>query len=146
MQCKNNKQAGVRVLAVEDSDVMRELMAASLRAVGYSVETAHSGEAALVAARERSFDAFVLDVEMAGMDGLALGRALRADGRTSSSLIAMHTSVDEAEVRAGFDGYDMFLAKPCDVRLLGRRLHQLMHDRRRLPRACEAAQVTRCGT
>ena len=53
---------------------------------------------------------------MPGIDGLAVGRALRGDPRTRQSMIAMHTSLDEADVRSGFDGYDAFLPKPCDAR------------------------------
>ena len=69
------------------------------------------------AASRESFDAVILDVDMPGIDGLAVGRALRGDPRTRQSMIAMHTSLAEADVRTGFDGYDAFLPKPCDARL-----------------------------
>ena len=91
-----------RVLAVDDSSVIREVLIASLEAAGYSVEAVDSGHAALVAARQETFDAVILDVDMPGIDGLAVGRALRGDARTCRSMIAMHTSLDEATVRSGF--------------------------------------------
>jgi CheY-like chemotaxis protein len=119
-----------RVLAVDDSAVIRVLVAASLEALGYSVEAVDSGYAALEASRLESFDAVILDVEMPGIDGLAVGRALRGDPRTSSSMIAMHTSLEEAVVRTGFDEYDVFVAKPCDARLLGERVDRMIRDRR----------------
>ena len=71
-----------RVLAVDDSVVMRELVTASLEAAGYHVEAVASGDAALVAAAREAFDAFILDVDMPGMDGMAVGRALRRLVRT----------------------------------------------------------------
>jgi CheY-like chemotaxis protein len=120
-----------RVLAVDDSVVMRELVTATLEAVGYSVEAVASGDAALVAAARESFDAVILDVDMPGMDGMAVGRALRRDPHTRSSMIAMHTSLDEAHVRSGFDGYNVFLPKPCDARRLGECIDRLVRDRRR---------------
>ena len=118
-----------RVLAVDDSYVMRELVTLSLEAVGYSVEAVASGDAALVAAARENFDAFILDVDMPGMDGLAVGRALRRDPRTRSSMIAMHTSLDEADVRTGFDGYNAYLRKPFDARRLGECVDRMLRDR-----------------
>lgn len=119
-----------RVLAVDDSLEMRVLVTASLEALGYSVEAVDSGYAALEATRLESFDAVILDVDMPGMDGLAVGRALRGDPRTSSSMIAMHTSLEESDVRTRFTGYDGFLPKPCDVRQLGERIDRLIREHR----------------
>jgi two-component system sensor histidine kinase BarA len=119
-----------RVLTVDDSPVMRVLVTASLEALGYSVEAVDSGYAALEASRLESFDAVILDVDMPGMDGLAVGRALRGDPKTCSSMIAMHTSLEEAVVRTGFDEYDVFLPKPCEARLLGEAIDRLVRERR----------------
>ena len=117
-----------RVLAVDDSSVIRELLIASLEAAGYSVEAVASGDDALAAARRESFDAVILDVDMPGIDGLAVGRALRGDPRTRQAMIAMHTSLDEADVRTGFDGYDVFLPKPCNARLLGECVGRMIRE------------------
>lgn len=120
-----------RVLAVDDSSVIRELLTASLEAVGYSVEAVDSGFAALEAAAHESFDAVILDVDMPGLDGLAVGRALRRDPHMRRSMIAMHTTLDEADVRTGFDDYDIFLPKPCSARLLGQCVDRMLQDRQR---------------
>nr|HET7859056.1 response regulator [Caldimonas sp.] len=130
MPSSNVSPSRGRVLAVDDSYVMRELVTLSLEAAGYSVEAVASGDAALVAAAREVFDAFILDVDMPGMDGLAVGRALRKDPRTRSSMIAMHTSLDEADVRTGFDGYNAYLRKPFDARRLGECVDRMLRDRR----------------
>jgi two-component system chemotaxis response regulator CheY len=117
-----------RVLAVDDSSVIRELLTASLEAAGYSVEAVGSGADALAAAWRETFDAVILDVDMPGIDGLAVGRALRGDPRTRQAMIAMHTSLDEADVRTGFDGYDVFLPKPCNARLLGECVGRMIRE------------------
>jgi CheY-like chemotaxis protein len=130
MPSSNVSPSRGRVLAVDDSYVMRELVTLSLEAAGYSVEAVASGDAALVAAAREEFDAFILDVDMPGMDGLAVGRALRKDPRTRSSMIAMHTSLDEADVRTGFDGYNAYLRKPFDARRLGECVDRMLRDRR----------------
>jgi CheY-like chemotaxis protein len=130
MPSSNTSSPRARVLAVDDSYVMRELVTLSLEAAGYSVEAVASGDAALDAAAREQFDAFILDVDMPGMDGLAVGRALRENPRTRSSMIAMHTSLDEADVRTGFDGYNAYLRKPFDARRLGECVDRMMRDRR----------------
>ena len=130
MPSSSTSSPRARVLAVDDSYVMRELLTLSLEAAGYSVEAVASGDAALDAAAREQFDAFILDVDMPGMDGLAVGRALRENPRTRSSMIAMHTSLDEADVRIGFDGYNAYLRKPFDARRLGECVDRMLRDRR----------------
>ena len=63
---------------------------------------------------------------MPGLDGMAVGRALRQDPRTACSKIAMHTGLAEAEVRAGFSGYDAFVPKAANPRLLGERVDSML--------------------
>lgn len=120
-----------RVLAVDDCATTREILRASIESFGHSVQTVDSGWAALEAVSQASFDAVVLDVEMPGLDGMAVGRALRSDPKTASAMIAMHSSVDEAAVRAGFSQYDAFVPKPCSPRALGERVDGLIRSRRR---------------
>lgn len=118
------------VLAVDDCPTMRAIMRAGLERLGYSVQAVDSGWAALDAVSEASFDVIVLDVEMPGLDGMAVGRALRSAPRTVSAAIAMHTSVAEAEVRAGFDEYDLYVPKSAGVRALGEQVDLLLRTRR----------------
>ena len=120
-----------RVLAVDDSPDMLLLVSSSLEAMGFDVEAVDSGLAALEAFRDSRFDAVVLDVDMPGLDGLQVARALRADPRNRRSAIAMHTSLEEVDVRARFDGYDDYLPKPCAPRELAERLDLLIRAARR---------------
>ena len=114
------------ILTVDDCATTRELLRATLEAMGYSVLSVDSGQAALEAAGVQAFDAVVLDVEMPGLDGMAVGRALRQNPRTARAKIAMHTGLDEAQVRAGFSGYDAFVPKAAHPRLLGERVDSLL--------------------
>jgi DNA-binding response OmpR family regulator len=107
------------------------LVSTSLQAMGFDVEAVDSGFAALEAFRDSRFDAVVLDVDMPGIDGLQVGRALRADPAARGPAIAMHTSLEEDVVRASFDGYDAYLPKPCTPRELGERIDGLIQARRR---------------
>ena len=130
MQSISRRGERGRVLAVDDSPVMRVLVTASLEALGYSVEAVDNGYAALQALELESFDAIILDVDMPGMDGIEVGRALRENPKTRRAMIVMHTSLDESVVRLGFDTYDEFLSKPCDGQFLGARVDRMVMDRR----------------
>lgn len=106
------------ILTVDDCATTRAWICAALEALGYEVQAVDNGAAALAAAWQQRFDAIVLDVEMPGVDGMAVGRALRQDPRTAHAKIAMHTGLDEAEVRAGFSQYDAFVPKAGNPALL----------------------------
>lgn len=115
-----------KVLVVDDSSVSLELLVAQLEATGFGVAAVDSGFAALDAAKHETFDAVVLDVQMPGMDGMAVGRALRDDPQTAALAIAMYTDLPESDVRFGFPDYDLFLPKPCETQFLGNSLHRLL--------------------
>lgn len=76
-----------RVLVVDDEPAVLGVLRASLRALGYDVETGASGAEALRVARTSSVDVVVLDYFMEPMDGAAVLAALRADGRTMPVVI-----------------------------------------------------------
>lgn len=118
-------------MAVDDCEAMRDILRAALEALGYSVQAVDSGAAALEAAGQDAFDAIVLDVEMPGLDGMAVGRALRSNPKTATTTIAMHSSIAEADVRAGFSQYDAFVPKPCSPLALGQRVDGLIRSRAR---------------
>ena len=72
----------VRVLIADDSRVMRQIVARTLRQAGYDWEVteAADGEEAFRIAREERPDLVLADWNMPNMDGLELLRALRAAG------------------------------------------------------------------
>ncbi|GCL63766.1 hypothetical protein AQPW35_28470 [Rubrivivax pictus] len=115
------------ILTVDDCATTRALLGVLLESLGYSVQAVDNGSDALEAASRQAFDAIVLDVEMPGLDGMAVGRALRQNPRTAGAKIAMHTGLDEAQVRAGFSGYDAFVSKAASPRLLCERVDGLVH-------------------
>lgn len=135
MSSSEDRDPAGNVLAVDDCPAMREIMRATLEGRGYSVQAVDSGWAALDAVSQSVFDVIVLDVEMPGLDGMAVGRALRSAPRTAGSAIAMHSSMAEAEVRAGFSGYDVYVPKSADLRSLGEQIDRLVGSRRRGRRA-----------
>jgi CheY-like chemotaxis protein len=110
--------AGDRILIVDDNAVNLKLMRVLLTGEGYAVRTAADAEEALVTLREFAPRLIVMDIQLPGMDGLALTRKLKADPATSGAIILGLTAYamkgDEQRVlEAGCDGY---LSKPIDTR------------------------------
>ncbi|MFH1983396.1 MAG: response regulator [Pseudomonadota bacterium] len=72
-------EARTTILLVDDEPGIRTVLSLFISDIGYSVTTADSGEAALAAFREHPADIVVADIKMAGMDGIALLRAIKAE-------------------------------------------------------------------
>jgi two-component system cell cycle response regulator DivK len=109
---------GDRILIVDDNSVNLKLMRVLLTGEGYTVRTAADAEEALTVLREFVPRLIVMDIQLPGMDGLALTRQLKADPAMSDTVILGLTAYamkgDEQRVlEAGCDGY---LAKPIDTR------------------------------
>ena len=61
-----------RILVVDDSASMRQMVAFALSSAGFSVDEAEDGQVALGRAQGQKFNAVVTDVNMPNMDGISL--------------------------------------------------------------------------
>jgi two-component system chemotaxis response regulator CheY len=104
------------ILAVDDSNTMRQMVAHVLRGGGYKVLEAADAEVALELARAQPVDAVLTDHNLPGMDGLELVRALRALPRHARTPIVVLTTERSDELRqAGREaGANAWMVKPFD--------------------------------
>jgi two-component system chemotaxis response regulator CheY len=105
-----------RILAVDDSPSMRDMVRIALTGAGFDVIQAHDGEHALELAKKDAFDLVLSDVNMPRMDGIALIRALRAEASYRHTPILMLTTDGSPERKkegkeAGATGW---IVKPFD--------------------------------
>jgi CheY-like chemotaxis protein len=111
---------GMKVLAVDDSEDGRHLIAAMLTEKGCEVELAENGREALEKALSRPFDVVLMDLQMPVMDGVSAVKTLRSKGSQVPvvALTARAMTEDSEEcMRAGFSD---FLSKPIEYeRLVG---------------------------
>lgn len=105
------------ILIVDDDSGCRGLLQAILERDGYDVIQSDSAEQALAVVHTLQIDAFVLDVEMPRMNGIALCRALRQIESHRSTPIIFLTGSDSDEIldSAFAAGGDDFIPKPCNT-------------------------------
>jgi CheY-like chemotaxis protein len=118
----------LQLLLVEDDPIVAQAIAGLLRAQGHAVTHVGHGLGALTEVATRRFDAALLDLDLPGMDGLALASALRGRGFAAPLLAVTARSDGEAETQARAAGFDGFLRKPVSGEMLAQALSALMAE------------------
>jgi CheY-like chemotaxis protein len=117
-----------RVLVVDDSKVIRQLIRVNLELEGFEVVTAVDGAECLEMVRHVRPDVVTLDVVMPRLDGLRTAARLRADPLTRDLPIAIVSACSQLDLERGeAAGIDAYLAKPFEPVELVRLVRQLMH-------------------
>ena len=116
-----------RIIAVDDSKTMRDMVSVTLRRAGFEVTVAEDGQKALTVLRGVQIDLVITDLNMPHLDGISLIRALRADPRHRVVPILMLTTEQDpgrkAEGRAA--GATGWLTKPFDPDKLIELVHRV---------------------
>ncbi len=115
----------MRLLLVEDDEILGDGLAAGLKMEGYAVDWLTNGKLADEALKMNCYELVVLDLNLPDMDGLSILRALRArkDETPVLVLTARDTVPDRVE---GLDsGADDFVIKPFELDEICARLRAL---------------------
>lgn len=118
----------MKVLVIEDDEAIRELVATALEGVGYTVEAACDGAAALGMLESANPDALVVDINMPGMDGFSFLEALRAreaHAHLPALMLTAQSSPDDIR-RSLHLGASDFIGKPFEMRLFLRRFERMV--------------------
>lgn len=122
----------MRVLLVEDFQILRESLAQGLREAGYAVDAAADGEEGLWLAQSNPYDVLILDLMLPKLDGLSLLKKLREKNDQTHVLILTARDAPDDRVRGLDLGADDYLPKPfvlaellARVRALVRRKYQI---------------------
>ena len=105
-----------RILVVDDSASMRQMVSFALTSAGFAVDEAEDGQVALGRAQGQRFNAVVTDVNMPNMDGISLIRALRGlpDYRFTPMLMLTTESAADKKAEGKAAGATGWLVKPFD--------------------------------
>lgn len=117
--------ATYRILVVDDEPSITEFVGYAFRREGFNVDVVDNGEDAYAMALKNSYDLYVLDIMLPGMDGYELCRRLRA--KTAAPVLFLSARDTELDKVVGLElGGDDYLAKPFGVRELIARARALL--------------------
>src|SRR4051794_21031774 len=118
--------SALRVLVVDDEQMLTDLLSMALRMEGWDVRTAASGFQALQGARDFEPDAMVLDVMMPDLDGMAVLQRLRQSGNDVPVLFLTAKDAVSDRVAGLTAGGGDHVTKPFNLQEGGARLPGLM--------------------
>lgn len=114
-----------RVLLVDDDVELVEMLRDYLSNDGFTITTAHDGDAGVTAAQSGNHDIIVLDVMMPGIGGIQALAMIRA--ASTLPVIMLTARGDDTDRIIGLElGADDYVAKPCTPRELAARLRAIL--------------------
>ncbi|MEI6564027.1 MAG: HD domain-containing phosphohydrolase [bacterium] len=117
-----------KILIVDDEPLNCELVRGILSPLGYDLQAATSGKAAISLAKADPPDVILLDINMPGLNGYEVAKILKADSTTREIPIAIMTAIcgTEERIKALAAGADDFLFKPIEITELRTRVQSLV--------------------
>ncbi|MES2865594.1 MAG: response regulator transcription factor [Actinomycetota bacterium] len=134
----------LRILAVDDEQMLTDLLAMALRMEGWEVRTASSGLGALQVARDFEPDALVLDIMMPDLDGMSVLRRLRESGNLVPVLFLTAKDAVGDRIAGLTAGGDDYVTKPFSLEEVIARLRAIIR-RTGLASADEGQSILRVG-
>ncbi|MBJ7338830.1 response regulator transcription factor [Mycolicibacterium sp.] len=129
-----------RVMVVEDSETIREMVSEALDDAGYVTGARPDGVGLEDALRGFRPDLVVLDVMMPGRDGFALINVVRDFGDTGIVLLTARDGLDD-RLRGLDGGADDYVVKPFELAELVSRVGSVLRRRGRLPSAVQLGDL-----
>jgi two-component system chemotaxis response regulator CheY len=118
-----------RILIVEDSPAMRQLMMLAIRRFpDVEVDEVGDGVAALKALAQTSYDVVFVDLNMPVLDGMKLIKRMREDGRYAATKIVVVTTEESPDVeRHALElGANQYVRKPVNRKAIERVLRDVL--------------------
>ncbi len=104
----------MRILVVEDDEILRELLTQRLSAQHYAIDSATDGISGWDYASTYEYDLLILDLVLPKLDGIALCKKLRQAGYTLPILMLTSQDTSPAKIRGLDAGADDYMVKPFD--------------------------------
>lgn len=116
----------MKLLLVEDEELLSNAIAKGLRQVGFAVDQAFDGEEALYAYEVNAYDLIVLDLNLPVIDGVEVLRRIRETDMETKILILSARGEVGDRVAGLNEGANDYLVKPFDFEELTARVHNLI--------------------
>jgi DNA-binding NtrC family response regulator len=124
-----SEELKANVLVVDDEEQFLDVFSKRLEGRGLKIDTATSGEEAVKRAKERDFDAIVLDLVMPGMGGIETLKRLREENPDLQIIVLTGHATVEKGVEAIKAGAVDFMEKPVDINKLMEKIGEAAHKK-----------------
>ncbi|MEA2738560.1 MAG: two-component system, chemotaxis family, chemotaxis protein CheY [Acetobacteraceae bacterium] len=116
-----------RILTVDDSKTMRQMVSSTLRKAGFDVNEAEDGKKALTVLSAGRFDLIITDLNMPNMDGISLIKTVRANPQHRDVPILILTTESDGAKKADGKaaGATGWLVKPFSPEKLIELVHRV---------------------
>ena len=117
------------ILAVDDTDIILELLQTQLGKEGYQVVTSNDAEKAMQLVTEARFDLILLDIEMPGMSGIELLKFIKNDTINNQTPVIMLTAQSDSEHVTSClnNGARDYILKPINMVSVKQRIWKALH-------------------
>lgn len=116
----------MRILLVEDDDMIGESVVAGLECEGHAVDWVRDGNSALLALNTTEFSLVILDLGLPGKDGLQVLKEMRAKRNATPVLVTTARDTVDDRIRGLDMGADDYLIKSYDLDELSARIRALL--------------------
>ena len=116
----------MRILLLEDQEILRTSTRTGLEELGFAVDAVEDGDTALEQALSTPYDALVLDIMVPGRDGLSILRALREKHLVTPVILLTARSALPERIEGLNLGADDYLTKPFYIEELAARLRTVV--------------------
>lgn len=118
----------IDILIVEDNTEISGLLCDFLRAEGFNVSAAESGEKALDVFEKYGAKLVILDIMLPGMDGFAVCRKLRENSNTPIFIVSARITKED-KLNGLILGADDYIEKPIDIDIITAKIKGLFRRR-----------------
>jgi len=131
------------ILVVDDEDIIRNILAKLVHALGYSVLQASNSTQAVSMIRQHKPDVVLLDIVMPGVDSMEVLHTVRDDSNLKSTAIILISGIDSLDTITTYieAGADDFLPKPFNSALLNMKIRNALariHSQRQIQKTIES--------
>lgn len=116
----------MRILLIEDDEILASVLLQSLSQQHYVVDTAHDGQTGWEYAQGTHHDLILIDVGLPKLDGITLCQRLRSDGYSAPIVLITAKDATSDRIRGLDAGADDYLIKPLDLGELQARVRALL--------------------
>lgn len=132
-QHKQDTKEILKLLSIEDSQVMQSLIKTSLEVYGYDLSFAEDSRQGIKMIQDHSYDVILLDLAMPGQEGIQCIETIRQlpdKNKSALTIIALTGNADfytRKELKAM--GFDELVEKPADFSELDKTIRKLLEKK-----------------